>query len=699
MDKPNSTVEMHNFEEIKWTELENALSDLCLKWITIGEYVVVMNNKCDVTIGGEPYLVLQLWFNIKSGKIIKRIWDQTISSEKLAGVSHFVEVCNNHFKGRPCVGLPVPINEITWKNYLISQTPLPRKISRTCRKTLEPNTDKAIKSCPDCVMLNDSKLKDVRPSGIELQASENNYINEDSGIKDVAHQAIYLQEIAKKYPYILQAGKQFRIKIKTEDSNGCLQEKVLLVDPTQTLQQGGIVRTLSDENLNKPEDAKHQKFEEDKDLITSEQGLSHNDAGNSFEQHGECGFKPRKYETDAVEKYDDTEALAGPEVIADRPAILKDENYMGESPVITELKERKRKRIETKAPQTFNCQTCGKMCSSTQSLAQHRAEVHENEFSYRKKCEICSKQVSFNLFRRHMIKVHGQHGTYKIQCYWCKKSYSTTSYEGHVKKHHSVGRFLCEKCSFCGIFARELVDHVNDNHEGVTTVKCPSCKKDHPIDQLEDQYKKCIKNEFYGDEICSSCGKTLKGKKTLRNHQQFHCAQSSTLPEIFCDKCGKKFSSIDYLNSHIKLVHENFLIQCEFCPKTFNSKNIYSAHKNITHSTDPKYQCKFCGLRLGGLHSVRSHERKHQEPAFQCSFCEKKCTTKEGLKFHERQHTGEKPFKCSICDSGFASLGSLRQHESGVHKIAGPKGRAGGWWNKSKRKTPSSVLSHNEMSN
>ena len=73
----------HNLEEIKWTELENALSDMCLKWIIMGDYVVVMNNKCDVTIGGEPFLVLQLWFNVKSGKIIKRIWDQTVSSKSL----------------------------------------------------------------------------------------------------------------------------------------------------------------------------------------------------------------------------------------------------------------------------------------------------------------------------------------------------------------------------------------------------------------------------------------------------------------------------------------------------------------------------------------------------------------------------------------------------------------------------------------
>ena len=129
-------MEIHDCEEIKWTEVENALTDLNLKWVTMGDYIVVMKNKCDVSIGGEPYLVLQLWFNVKSGKIINRIWDQTVSSGKVSGVSQFVEACSSHFKGRPCIGCPVPSNEISWENYLISQTPIPRKISGT-QKGLE----------------------------------------------------------------------------------------------------------------------------------------------------------------------------------------------------------------------------------------------------------------------------------------------------------------------------------------------------------------------------------------------------------------------------------------------------------------------------------------------------------------------------------------------------------------------------------
>ena len=139
--------------EFKWNEVLSALSNLSLKWVTIGDYVVVMNSEIDATIGGEPYLALQLWFNIKSGKIISRVWDQTVVFGKAVSVSQFSEACITHFTGRPCVGYPAFIDEYGGQDFVISQTPRPRKISRTCQKVLNPGTDPAVKSCPECLKL------------------------------------------------------------------------------------------------------------------------------------------------------------------------------------------------------------------------------------------------------------------------------------------------------------------------------------------------------------------------------------------------------------------------------------------------------------------------------------------------------------------------------------------------------------------
>ena len=142
-------------------------------------------------------------------------------------------------------------------------------------------------------------------------------------------------------------------------------------------------------------------------------------------------------------------------------------------------------------------------------------------------------------------------------------------------------------------------------------------------------------------------------------------------------------------------MHENYVFKCEHCPLTFDSRNKKLAHMSMTHSTDDRYQCEFCGLKLGNLNAKKSHERKHQEPKFQCSFCEKKLKTLRAKEAHERQHTGEKPFKCTLCENSFVSLDGLRQHKRGVHKIQGPKGGVLGWGNyKNKSKNKEHQMPH-----
>ena len=720
MNAPSPTMVPDNFEEIKWTELEKSLSDLRLKWITIGDYVVVVNNKCDVTIGGEPYLALQVWFNVKSGKMIHRIWDQTVSYSKVTGVSQFVEACSSYFKGRPCLGLPLPTHEISWKTYVISQTPMPRKISMTCRKKLEPSTDRTVKSCPDCVMLNDPKNNEIEPYETGACPSQINDTKEENFLTGVAHQAMYLQEISKKYPHILKAGKQFRIKIKTKDAKGCIQEEFLQVDPTQSLQEGGIVKTLTEDDIKGAKNSNNNETEamEDTNLsksgqevLKSDQEFSGTDelytnAENALEQHDELDSETNEYESDSVKLYD-TQTVdmnqkdIDPEVMKDNHTILQDNNsitdvnkfkcnictysakWKGTLERHIWRRHMKKKPGAVKSFKSFTslkCETCGKIFSSARSLDTHRSMEHA-EVKLHKKCDICNKVVTMRLFHKHMLKLHGIKGSYEVPCYWCKKSYSTVTYLDHITRAHLYGMFSCEKCSFVGNVAGDLVNHVNANHERVTSAKCPSCKKDHPIEILEAEYKKCIHNLYYFERMCSDCGKTLKGgKKALGKHKNFHCSERPKQTH-FCDKCGKTFTTPKSLRNHIKVAHENFVFQCELCPMTFKNKSQVHSHKLVAHSTDPKYQCKFCGKRSRSLNERKSHERRcgKLEPTFQCSFCEKKLSTPFGLKVHERQHTGEKPFKCTVCEAAFTSLGGLQQHERGVHKMVGPKGALPGW--------------------
>ena len=59
-----------------------------------------------------------------------------------------------------------------------------------------------------------------------------------------------------------------------------------------------------------------------------------------------------------------------------------------------------------------------------------------------------------------------------------------------------------------------------------------------------------------------------------------------------------------------------------------------------------------CDKTYKSKHGLTSHIRRaHTNPeAFECDYCDKIYKTKTDLVTHIRSHTGERPFKCYVCD-------------------------------------------------
>ena len=51
------------------------------------------------------------------------------------------------------------------------------------------------------------------------------------------------------------------------------------------------------------------------------------------------------------------------------------------------------------------------------------------------------------------------------------------------------------------------------------------------------------------------------------------------------------------------------------------------------------------------------------EKPFKCNMCEKKFVNSSEIKVHQRSHTGFKPYKCKICEKEFTTISKMKTHK------------------------------------
>ena len=261
----------------------------------------------------------------------------------------------------------------------------------------------------------------------------------------------------------------------------------------------------------------------------------------------------------------------------------------------------------------------------------------------------------------------------------------------HMRCVHHGGNFNCSKCKIRAVFAKDLVQHMEDEkHTDEPFVICPQCCDKYHMKDIVDHYEGCLTNALKNQEkaqrerreehrMCQTCGKSFSGYRYYQHLKSHMIETGEESPEVyFCDQCGKQFMKKLSLKHHIQVDHENREYECKTCKQTFKTHNQRNTHQILEHSTDEKYNCKYCGKRFGNTGHLKSHiTHYHEEPKFKCQFCGKMFKVKESLDDHERMHKGEKPFPCSLCAESFPSKKGHSQHMRGVHKIAKRGGRVG----------------------
>ncbi|XP_023648089.1 uncharacterized protein [Paramormyrops kingsleyae] len=157
------------------------------------------------------------------------------------------------------------------------------------------------------------------------------------------------------------------------------------------------------------------------------------------------------------------------------------------------------------------------------------------------------------------------------------------------------------------------------------------------------------------------------------NSQEAECRSNEPLNENYfvsyvgekqhcCFYCGKFFSQICNLKTHLQIHSGERPYSCNWCGKSFTQSADLRRHQRI-HTGEKPHRCTWCEKSFTQIGNLKRHLRIHTgERPYRCTLCGKTFNDGDTLKKHKRIHTGERPFYCTHCSKTFTVASSLHNH-------------------------------------
>ena len=471
--------------EVGLKEVIKLLSSVSLTSVIISDYFVVMRSNFDLTISGEPYTGLVLLLNLMTGKYFSRIWNQTVATGTIVDSKELMEACDNHFgQGRPCMGCPLEENyEHDKEDFLISQTPMPRKIARTCLKVLGKDTHPSISSCSECVRLSYGKMNKDAEDHLLLTGPKTEYM--DTHVAENSEEFVTISAIHNVND--IQEGD--RICNAEIGSKTGQQQKKHPFNYHNKVEGGSSVRnnkkyrcklcpyTAARRNQLRDHIAgNHNNIQDNVCQVKIHMNVVHN--------MGEKKFKCEKCPFATVYSYSLKQHI---EIVHEQ---LKN-HVCEECGYAFSQKGNLLKHIErvhSTSKKNYVCDECGHATDNKTNLESHKKIHSKEEKKFR--CDQCPYASHFSrMLRKHTAIVHDK-----------------------IRNH------ACAQCAYAASSADNLRKHIKAVHQNIRDHVCGDCgyaasEKSNLMKHIEGMHKK------RSSHICQDCGYTTFNKGNLEAHR------------------------------------------------------------------------------------------------------------------------------------------------------------------------------------
>ncbi|XP_061398244.1 transcription factor grauzone-like [Musca vetustissima] len=353
----------------------------------------------------------------------------------------------------------------------------------------------------------------------------------------------------------------------------------------------------------------------DKKLPIGNHGNVLSEALHDLDEDGGAQSDSRDYDND----YQNEES-------SDNKATSEDEEISELSPI----KQKKISRCKTIAHKKKSSAD-GSSIQLTKKYDEYIAQNHELF------CSLC--HIPLEDFNHLIVHFRDEHNTKPYVMCCDKKFYKRAVFVDHLHVHKDPNYFKCEHCG--KVFANRR------------------CLKNH-LEWHDDSRKPRFN--------CSECGKDFFRRGSLEKHRLLHVPEEQR--QFQCNECEKKFASESLRTQHIKVTHLYVKLICDICGKAFRERHSFQRHlAEHTGGPTPNIECDICGMKLTSIYGLNRHKRlRHTEENMQeqvCPHCSKVSPNIAAHKSHiQYSHTMQRRHACHLCEKAFRRPKELKEHLS-----------------------------------